>query len=965
MTRSLALAFSVCLSLAPVAFADEAAKDLTYERDVRPIFKANCFHCHGEEGPPEAGLDLRLRRLIVAGGDSGPAIVPEKGEESLLLERIRSGEMPPGKKKLSAEEIDVIAKWIDAGAKTAQPEPEQIGNEPLFTAEEIGFWSFQPIVRPAVPSVQHQELVRTPIDAFILQKLEDRQLSFSEEADRRTLIRRASFDLTGLPPTPEEIAEFVNDSRPDAYERLIDRLLESPHYGERWGRHWLDVAGYADSEGYSEADTVRDSAWRYRDYVIRSLNGNKPWDQFIIEQLAGDELVPPPYKNLTPEQQDLLAATGFLRMAPDGTGDRTVDQDVARNQVVADTVDIVSTAFLGLTVACAQCHSHRYDPITHEDYHRMRALFEPAYDWKKWRVPAARKISLYTDEDRAVAQRINAEAAKVDQERLAKAQEYIDRTLEEELELVAEELREPLRTAFKTAVKERTPEQVELLKKYPSVQNISVGSLYLYDRRRDEKARKIDLERKKKEEVFVKETAARELEKVPEEQRESVKIALATAAAQRTPEQKALLKEYPGVLVTAATLKQFNPEAAAELQKDLDAAAHLRATKAQDNLKRYEERAAAIRATIPKEGFLRALTEVPGHAPVTYLFFRGDHQQPKDPIPPGELSVINHHVPVEIPVDDPNLPTTGRRLAYARHLTSGKHPLTARVLVNRFWLHHFGRGIVNSPGDFGYLGERPTHPELLDWLASEFMETGWDLKRLHKLIMTSTVYRQTSRRRDDLDNVDPDNHLYARMSIRRMEAEVLRDAMLAVGGTITSKLYGEPVPVMEDEVGQIVLGKENLDGERKPIKGESLGSEEFRRSIYVQVRRTRVLGMLETFDSPPMDPNCEMRSYSTVTPQSLMFMNNQFVIESAGRFAERVLKETPAEPAAWISRAWELAFGREPSAADVAAAANYLEIQRTAVKEKDPKLDDAAVQQRALATLCQALLSANAFSYID
>ena len=378
---------------------------ISFERNVRPIFKANCFPCHGEGDKLNGKLDVRLRRMIVEGGKSGAAIVPGQPEASLLFQRISKGEMPPGKKKLTSDEVALIGHWIAAGAATARPEPEKIGDDLQFTEDDRSFWAFQPIRRPDEPKVQHTDLVHTTLDAFLLAKLEENGLSFSSGADKQTLIRRAYFDLIGLPPTPEEVALFLADDASDAYERLIDRLLASPHYGERWGRHWLDVAGYADSEGYTNDDLVRKEAYKYRDYVIRSFNADKPFDQFIQEQLAGDEMVAPAvaasgYKNLPPEAIEKLVATGFLRMAPDGTGSGGVDQKIARNQVVADTIKIVTSSLMGMTVACAQCHNHRYDPIPQTDYYRLRAIFEPALDWKNWRAPQARLVSLYTDADR-------------------------------------------------------------------------------------------------------------------------------------------------------------------------------------------------------------------------------------------------------------------------------------------------------------------------------------------------------------------------------------------------------------------------------------------------------------------------------------------------------------------------------------------------------------------------------------
>jgi hypothetical protein len=596
--------------------------------------------------------------------------------------------------------------------------------------------------------------------------------------------------------------------------------------------------------------------------VIRSLNADKSFDQFIQEQLAGDELVAPPYDNLDADAVEKLVATGFLRMAPDGTSSGGIDQDLARNQVIADTIQIVSTSLLGLTVGCAQCHNHRYDPIPQSDYYRFRAIFEPAYDWKNWRKPQQRL-------------EIEAEATEIDRQRRAKQDEFIERTFEKELAKLPEEIREPIRVARSTPEKERTEEQKRLLKENPSV-NVTAGSLYLYDS-----------------------GAANELKKI---------------AAQ----------------------------------------------------------AAELRTTKPKEEFVRAMTEVPGKVPPTFLFNRGDYDQPKEELAPGELTVLAS-ADDALPVNEPELPTTGRRLAYARHLTAGNHPLTARVLVNRVWSHHFGQGIVPTLGDFGALGERPTHPELLDWLASEFVARGWRLKVLHKLIMTSTVYRQSSRRRAEGDAVDPDNRLYWHMPVRRLEAEAVRDAILAVSGKLNIKMFGPPVPVMADEVGQYVIGKENLNAGRP---GPRLGmeGEEFRRSIYVQVRRSRPLAVLDTFDMPPMDPNCESRNSSTVTPQALMLMNSQFVATYAEHFAERVRREAGVDVHDQAKHAWRLAYAGEPTEKELSEAVAFLADQaehfrttKSSDASKDKKKDSAETspEQQALAVYCQALLSANAFLYVD
>ncbi|MDB5386070.1 MAG: Planctomycete cytochrome [Planctomycetaceae bacterium] len=763
--------------------AETPPEVLTYEQHVWPILRAHCFDCHGAEEAKKGNLDLRLVRFMQTGGDTGPALTPGKPAESLIVERIRKGQMPPGEAKVSAAELQIIEKWVAQGARTVRPEPESIPPGLGIIPEEREFWSFRPIIRPAVPPHAANEQVRNPIDAFLLAEMKPAGLTFSPEASKLTLLRRAYFDLLGLPPTPAEVEQFLADDSPGAYDRMVNELLDSPRYGERWGRHWLDIAGYADSEGSSNEDPVRPNAYKYRDYVIRAFNADKPFDRFIVEQLAGDELVPLPHANLNPEQIDLLTATGFLRMAADGTASGGGDADLMRNQVISDTLKIVSTSLLGLSVGCAQCHDHRYDPIPQTDYFRLRAIFEPALDWKHWRAPAQRQISLYTDADRTKATEIEAEAQKIAAERAVKQTQYLAAALEIELKKHPEELREALKAACNTPADKRTPEQQKLLTERPSV-NISPGNLYQYD------------------------------------------------------------------------------------------------AKAAEDLKQFDARITDVRSKKPVEDFLRVLNEVPGQASPTFLFYRGDHRQPKGEISPGDLTVAAPQGErLEIPLDDPSLPTTGRRLAYARWLTNGKHPLLARVIANRVWMHHFGRGIVGTPADFGKLGERPTHPALLNWLASEFMQQGWSLKQLHRTMLLSTAYRQSSRRDATRDAVDADNRFVSRMPVRRLDAEIVRDRILMASGSLTSAMFGTPVAVKADDAGQIIV-----DG------GDA------RRSIYIQSRRSQPVAVLTAFDAPVMEVNCERRPASTVATQSLMLMNSDFMLQQAKLLADRVLREAASEP---------------------------------------------------------------------
>jgi hypothetical protein len=822
--RLLVVGLTLMTGTAIQIHAAEPPAPLNFEQHIRPILKAYCLDCHGGGEKPEGGLDLRLKRLIVKGGETGAALQPGDPGASPLLQRIKSGEMPPSEKKVPAAQIVILEQWIAAGAPTARPEPDTIAPGLGITAEERAYWAYQPLRAPAVPEVTGPGHIRTAVDAFVQSRLGTVGLSLNDEADKFTQLKRATFDLIGLPPTAEDVELFLADTSPDAFERLLDRLLASPHYGERWGRHWLDVAGYADSEGDGSVDTIRPYIYKYRDYVIRSLNADLPFDQFLLEQLAGDELVPPPHRNLTPDQQQKLIATGFLRMAADPTASGQGEPDASRNQVMADTLKIVSSSLLGLSVGCAQCHDHRYDPISQQDYYQLRAVFEPALNWKAWVIPRDRVISLYTDEDRARAAAIDAEAAQ-------------------------------LQTTYNT-----------------------------------------------KRDKFVNEAFDKELEKHPAEARDKLREAFKTAADKRTEEQKMLVASNPALNVNPGVLYQYNAAAAEELKKD-DAVIQ------------------AKRAEKPVEDFISVLDEPAGANPPTHLFHRGDHRQLKNVVSPGDLSIAAPEGErFLIPEDDPALPTSGRRLAWGRHLVSGRHPLLGRVLANRIWLHHFGRGIVDTPAEFGLLGTRPTHPELLDWLATEFPRPAWSLKHLHRTIMSSTTYRQVSRRQDRDQAVDADGALYSRFPVRRLEAEIVRDRAVAASGRLNDTLFGKPLEVMEDFAGQVHV-KDDVP----------------RRSIYVQDRRSKPVSLLSAFDAPVMTVNCERRPSSTVAPQSLMMMNGDFFLAQADHLAKRVRDATavnfePELTAPFAGRigshrtAWQFGYGYVEEPAGIPARVQFTRI---------------------------------------
>jgi len=859
-----------------------------FESDVRPIFKALCFQCHGEEPDPNGGLDVRLVRLMTVGGESGAAIVPGDAAASTLWQRIESDEMPEGPKKLSAAEKDLVRRWIEAGCQTNRPEPDRV-EDAKYTPEELQHWAFQPVRRPAIPAVAGSQAGDHPIDAFIAAKLVEAGLEFSPLADRNVLIRRLSFDLTGLPPTPEELDAFLRDDSPDAYERLVDRLLASPQYGIRWGRHWLDVAGFSETDGNLNRDTPRPHAWRYRDYVIDAIQRDLPYDQFLIEQVAGDELVGEQPDPDDPEDVRRLAATGLMQMAPDLTG---VENTLAnRNQAIADTLSIVSSATVGLTIGCAQCHDHRYDPISIHDYYRYRAIFDPAFSLQAWKQPKNRLIDLTTAADRELSSQIEAQA----------------KVLEAELN---------------------------------------------------------ELKRGLADEVY-----ARLLGEAAESERPAIEAALAKPKGERDEADQALLDRFPmlhPVNVIQQRLNLYEPARLAEFAGHQQAIDELRGTK-------------------PEPRMLMGVIEPPNAEVKSAVFFRGDPEQPTEEVAPGEIFVVARtREGSEIPARDDSLSTTGRRLAYARSLTDGQHPLVARVAVNRIWMHHFGRGLVATPSDFGLAGQPPSHPELLDWLAEEFVRGGWQQKRIHKLIVLTHTYRQVSTRTPELDAVDPDNRLLGRMSLRRLDAESVRDAMLVAGELMTGSLDGPSVPVGQETDGRAVIGLEQRRNSL-PAGVADIGSQKYRRSVFIESKRFLPLSLLEAFDMPVMSPNCDARKSTNVAPQALLMLNDGSVIELAERIASLAVgssdkpdeaESTDAETGGETDRMIDALFTRLFAvAADeeerqwcrefLDEQTQRLQVSGDAAWKKRLAEEPSAARTAAVATLVQSLIATNRFLYIE
>jgi len=854
----------------PFAQSGGEAAEIT-QHDVIPILLLRCAVCHGTR-VQEGGLDLRSKAAMLKGGKSGPAFVPGNPADSLLIQKIHAEEMPPRRrvvevsiKPIEPTEVELLEQWIAAGAPESSLGPDIATAEPdpLVSDSDRDFWAFRSPQWSPLPVVADPTRLRNGVDAFIAQRLEAIKLSPSPAAEPLVLLRRLTFDLTGLPPTPEEVDDFGADSSPDAAERLTDRLLASPHYGERWGRFWLDLAGYADSTGVQHADPLRDHLWRYRDYIIRAFNSDKPYDRFLAEQIAGDELAD--YEHapvITPEIYDNLVATAFLRMTPDGTHANITNFVPDRLDIIADEINVLGSAVLGLTVKCARCHTHKLDPIPQRDYYRLLAVFKGAYDEHDW------MRGIFQAGNKGPWPERRMEIALPDERA---AWESLDRELNSN------------RDAANAVLQARTDE----LKK----------------------------------EHFEERQA-----KLPTAEQALVRVALNTPADQRTVEQKALAEKYQAMLdVSVDELKQLEPDF--KTLSDETAA----------TLKELESRRKAVPA-------LHALWDR-GEPSPTYVLRRGDYKKFGREVGPGVLSVLTDgKTPFEVTPPWPGAKQTGRRLAFARWLTQPEQPLTARVMVNRLWRHHFGAGIVTSLDNFGKTGSPPSHPELLDQLAREFMRGDWSMKRMHRLMTASATYRQSSLTSEAAEQLDPTNVLLSRMPLKRLEAESLRDALLAVSGRLDTRQFGPA-----DQVTQAGSGMVSDVGTR--------------RTVYVLQRRTTILTLLEDFDLPAMSPNCVDRPNSTVAPQALHLLNSNGIHDWATQFAARVRSISNDDPILRIDTAWKLALSRLPTDDERTTAATMLS-DLTAQWAQQPA-DAMSPADHALINLCHALFNSAEFLMID
>jgi Protein of unknown function (DUF1553)/Protein of unknown function (DUF1549)/Planctomycete cytochrome C len=796
--RLLPLTTAACLTIA--AWAQRAP---LFKSEILPILEKNCTKCHSP-AQKMAGLDLSTFSGLMAGGASGPAIAPGNPQRSLLWKMIESDKMPMGG-RLSPADKQAIQAYIEQGrfpAASAMPA------ERTISPESRNWWSFKKPVKQTPPAVKNREQVRTPIDNFVLAKLEQKGWKFQPEADRVSLIRRASFDLLGLPPTLAEVREFVEDRSPNAYEKLVDRLLASPHYGEHWGRHWLDVAGYSDSVG-DASDTERDVAWKYRDYVIAAFNRNKPYDRFLLEQIAGDQLLNyKPGARPKPEEIEALTATGFLRMTADITDNQTIYEVDKYFDALEKATETSLKAVMGLTMQCARCHDHKFDPILQKDYYKLTAAFQAVWDPENW---LAANLSFGEWPSRMILD--------MDPE---KAQAWI---------------------------KEVTSDRNKMYRRLQLLQAAT------YDRYRREMQAGKPLTAEDRDAIRKEIAANPDLEVDP---------------------------KAPTFGITDADLEARFPEL---LQMKAEAQKYRRGRNRQN-----------------QPNFIMSAWDVSRTPSPTYVLMRGNYLAPGAPVEPGIPAVLDdpqHPFGFPDPKDHPEWNHTGRRLTLARWLTQPHHPLTARVFVNRVWQFHFGEGIVRSADDFGTQGSAPSHPELLDYLATSFVEHQWDIKWLTKQIMMSTVYRQSAGEDAVKMAADPGDRLLWRKAPIRLDAETIRDSMLQVSGLLNPAMYGPQVPLKRAADNQWV------EDDKKDNPN--------RRSIYLSYGRTRPEGFLRTFDCPDMTSDSQSQRFRSALPsQSLALLNNPLVRRVSRAFAAQVLEQAKGDREAALRLAFEAAYSRAP-----------------------------------------------------
>jgi cytochrome c553 len=878
-------------------YAEEAKPDAAqiefFEKQVRPVLVTHCQRCHGPD-KQKGGLRLDSRAAMLSGGDSGPAMVAGKPDASTLIKAIRYNDaiqMPPSK-KLADEHIAALTTWVKMGAPWP-PAPEAIrtvetGKEVPVTKEDRGFWSFQPVKIPALPTVKNGAWPRSSIDFFILSRLEAKGLRPVAAADKRTLLRRASFDLIGLPPAVEEMDQFLADDSPEAFARAVDRLLASPHYGERWARHWLDVARYGEDQAHTFQAKLFPYGYRYRDWVVQALNDDMPYDRFLMEQIAGDLIHGPEH----PEQ---LASLGYFALGPVYYGKAIADE-------LDDRVDTLCRGMLGLTVACARCHDHKFDPIPTRDYYSLAGIFAST-QFKEYPVADPETAAAFERSQAEIKAKTDAQTVflRTESTRLSESlTAEISRYMVAAWKLTNQRKTNKALTVADFAKREKLHDFV--LERWVS---------YLFPKDKDERPhladwRKTVAAQDAAADLSANQEALAEVNKVAQVFQEQIR------ALQAKPEEaakNALYKEVVGglfdiprnqveKLLTADARKQL-----AKLRSELD----------------------QLKKTQPKIPVVHSLTE--GSAPANMkVYLRGNPATPGAEAPRRFLAILCG--------DDRPLFTQGSgRLQLAQTIASKDNPLTARVMVNRVWMNHFGKGIVATPSNFGRLGERPTHPELLDYLASRFMANGWSIKKLHREIMLSATYQLSSQLDDANYQADSDNKLLWRMNRRRLEIEPWRDALLTVAGNL-DRTQGGPSVNLADANNR-------------------------RRTLYAAVSRHNLDGLLRLFDFPDPNITSDRRPVTTVPLQQLFVLNSEFMIQQAKALTARLNALPDADDAARIRQAFLMVYGRPARDPEIELGIEFLKAtSNDAGKSRGKTLT--AWEQYA-----QVLLSANEFVFVD
>jgi hypothetical protein len=908
-----------------------------FEKKVRPILLANCVGCHGPE-KQKGGLRLDSRAAVLKGGDTGPAVNTTDPAKSLIPQMIRYDgdiKMPP-KGRLADADIAALTAWVNGGApwpETGSAAQAAAARTFDLAARAKAHWSFQPVRRPPVPGAGH------PIDAFLLAKLNAAGLTFAPPADRRTLLRRVYFDLIGLPPTPEEIDDFLKDTSPDAYERVVEKLLASPHHGERWGRHWLDLVRYAETHGH-EFDFEIPDAWRYRDYVIRAFNADLPYDRFLTEHVAGD-LLADPRRHPKDGTNESLTATGFWFFHEALHSPVDVRKDQADR--IDNMIDVFGKSVLGLTLACARCHDHKFDPVATKDYYALFGVLASSRYQRAFVDDTAATARVLGELKTARAEleeilanpereRREEAATRADWRSAAVAFERFDGDWRSRWDATGLAFRPEAGAGFPHSGRESGKLAGAL--RSPT---FTVDKPYLAARLagRDAKVRLV-LNGLQLIQAPIYGGLAQ-----PVNHGEDLRwVVFDLKMWKGHTAYLELLDDGPGyVAVTEVWFADAPPPAEkGDRVAPVPSAELPPVFRDNPDAKKLAERVRELEAKIPAPR--RAVAMRDGTGMNERVFIRGNHKSPGAEAPRGFLEAF-----AAPPFAGPG----SGRLELAKAVTDPRNPLVARVMVNRIWKHHFGEGIVRSPDDFGYQGQPPTHPELLDWLAGEFVARGWSVKQMHRLMVTSAAYRQASRATPEQAakavTADPQNKLLHRQNVRRLEAEAIRDAILLVSGRL-DRTAGGP--------GVLPYLTEHQVGRGRPSSGPLDGNG--RRSVYLQVRRNFLNPMFAAFDYPTPFTTIGRRSVSNVPAQALAMLNNPFVLQQADLWARRVLA-APGSAEQRVRGMYESAFGRPPTAAELEAAAAFVADQSAEHGKPD--------HPRAWADLAHVLFNAKEFIFVE